>query len=394
MTAGRRPLHHATMNFIQTMPATLPPSASLWNAVATRDRSTDGTFVYGVASTRIYCRPTCPSRRPRPDGVLFFASTSAAEAAGFRACFRCRPRDAAAPSAAWLTACRELLDRNSGRKVTLDELSRFTGITPAHLQRAFQRAFGLSPRAYQSAQRAQMLADKLPSARTVTDALYDAGYDSPGPAYQDSARTLAMPPQHLLKGATGEYIVYTVVNTPLGKLLAAATARGLCRVGFADTSGSLTAELQNFRATFHSAILREAGTKNLPASHRAAARVLAAAVPALQLLAAGEHAQVIPLDLRGTAFQQKVWQALRQIPQGETRSYSQVAASLGQPTAARAVARACATNSLALAVPCHRVNAMNGSLSGYRWGMERKRKLQAAESTHHRGWTLTDETSS
>lgn len=362
------------------MPATSTPDPALWQAVLTRDRSAEGRFVYAVTSTRIYCRPTCPSRRPRPDGVLFFATTSAAEAAGFRACFRCKPQNAAAPDAAWLNATRDYLDRQADSRISLAELAKFAGVSPTHLQRAFQRAFGLSPRAYQSAHRAQSLAGKLPRASSVTTALYDSGYESPGPAYQDAARTLAMPPQRASKGAPGECIVYTVIPTPLGKLLAAATARGLCRVAFADTSGSLTAELHNFREAFHAADLVRSAETEPPSSHQSAAKILAAAIPALQHLAAGEQAKSIPLDLRGTAFQQKVWHALQQIPQGETRSYKQVAAQLGQPSAVRAVARACATNRVALAVPCHRVNASDGKLTGYYWGIERKRKLQAAES--------------
>jgi AraC family transcriptional regulator of adaptative response/methylated-DNA-[protein]-cysteine methyltransferase len=368
----------------QTMPApAAPPDPALWQAVLTRDRSAEGRFVYAVTSTRIYCRPTCPSRRPRPDGVLFFATTTAAEAAGFRACFRCKPQNAAAPDAAWLAACRDYLDRHADTRVSLAELAKFAGVSPTHLQRAFQRAFGLSPRAYQAAHRAQSLAGKLARANSVTTALYDSGYESPGPAYQDAARTLAMPPHRASKGAPGEAIVYTIVPTPLGKLLAAATARGLCRVAFADTSGSLTAELQSFREAFHAAELLRFAETETRSSHRNAATVLAAAIPALQQLAAGETASSIPVDLRGTAFQQKVWHALRHIPQGETRSYTQVAAQLGQPAAARAVARACATNRIALAVPCHRVNAADGSLAGYYWGVERKRKLQAAESKRH-----------
>jgi len=365
----------------QPMPApATPPDAALWQAVLTRDRSAEGRFYYAVTSTRIYCRPTCPSRRPRPESVRFFATTSAAEAAGFRACFRCKPQNPAAPDAAWLTACRDYLDRHADSRVSLAELAKFAGISPTHLQRAFKRAFGLSPRAYQAAHRAQSLAGKLPHASSVTTALYDSGYESPGPAYQDAARTLAMPPRRASKGAPGECIVYTVIPTPLGKLLAAATACGLCRVAFADTSGSLTAELQSFREAFHAAEILRATETETPKSHAPAATILEAAIPALQHLAAGEHAQNIPLDLRGTAFQQKVWRALQQIPQGETRSYSQVAAQLGQPSATRAVARACATNRVALAVPCHRVNASDGKLTGYYWGIERKRKLQAAES--------------
>lgn len=379
------------------MSATFANSAALWQAVVSRDRSADGAFVYGVASTRVYCRPVCPSRRPRPDGVRFFSSPAEAEQAGFRACFRCKPQNAASPSDAWIAACRELLDRNADRPVTLAELSRFAGVSATHLQQAFQARFGLSPHAYQAARRARMLSAKLPAALTVTEALYDSGYNSASAAYS-SAKALGLRPASLRNSAAEEHIVFTVVTTRLGKLLVAATAKGLCRVAFADTSGSLTSEIQAFRQTFAAANIcdlsnagfsaaRDAGASRsgrndnakYPASYANAAEVLRGAIPALQGLATGERAAAIPVDLRGTVFQQKVWKALRRIPRGQTRSYSQLAAQLGQPTAARAVARACATNGIALAVPCHRVNAADGSLAGYSWGVNRKRALLSAE---------------
>lgn len=352
--------------------------AALWQAVLRRDRSADGAFVYGVASTRIYCRPACPSRRPGRDGVRFFASPSAAEQAGFRACFRCKPQNSASPVDAWLVPCREMLDRNPDTVVTLADLSRFAGVTPAHLQRAFLKKYGISPRGYQAAQRARQLSQKLPASRSVTDALYSSGYNSAGAAYA-SARALGIAPAKLRKTAEEENIVFTITTTSLGKLLVGATEKGLCRVAFADTSGSLTSEIQSFRASFAAAAVCDLA-KSIPSTHAEAAKVVRQSLPALQALAAGEHAAAIPIDLRGTAFQQKVWQELRRIPRGQTRSYSEVAKQLGQPAAARAVARACATNSVALAVPCHRVNAADGSPAGYRWGVRRKERLQFAES--------------
>ncbi len=368
---------------MNTMP--VPPNPQLWQAVLTRDRNANGTFVYGVASTRIYCRPVCPSRRPRPDGVEFFETPAEAEQAGYRACHRCKPQNPASPSDAWLLATRDYLDRNQGRRVPLSELASFAGTHISHLQRAFQKAFGLSPLAYQSARRVQAFSAKVTQASkqsvtdSITDVLYDSGYNSASSAYAANCAT-GITPKVARQAAAGECVVFTVTGTCLGKLLAAATAKGLCRVAFADTSGSLTSEIQSFRQAFHAASLCELASASLPATHSAAAELLAAAVPALQSLAAGEHAAAIPVDLRGTAFQQKVWRALRQLPPGRTSSYSQLAAALGQPTAARAVARACATNSIALAVPCHRVNGANGALTGYRWGVERKRALQAAEA--------------
>ena len=367
----------ANFTLMPPMPASTNPQQ--WQAVLDRDPSADGTFVYGVASTKIYCRPICPSRRPRPEGVEFFPTPADAEQAGYRACHRCKPQNAASPADSWLAACRDYLDRNQDRRISLSELARFAGTHVSHLQRSFQQAYGLSPLAYQSAQRARMFASVLPQSRTVTRALYDSGYNSAASGYA-AARSTGIAPGAARKAAQGESVVFTVVPTPLGKLLAAATAKGLCRVAFADTSGSLTSEIQSFREAFRAADLRDFAAPGKPDTHAAAAQLLAAAIPALQALAAGERAAAIPVDLRGTAFQQKVWRALRQIPAGATRSYSELAALLQQPTAARAVARACATNSIALAVPCHRVNANGGALSGYRWGIERKRALQLAEA--------------
>ncbi len=344
-----------------------------------RDRSADGKFVYGVASTRIYCRPTCPSRRPRPDGIMYFATPIQAEAAGFRACYRCKPQNAAAPSTAWLAAVRGYIEEHADEKLSLAQLAKFAGVHATHLQRAFQASFGLSPRAYQDALRNRTLAHTLPAAQSVTTALFDAGYNSASRGYA-SLKASGIKPSVARKAAAGECIVFAIATTALGKLLAAATAKGVCRVAFADTSGSLTSELQHFRDAFHAADVLSLSARSIPSTHRDAAALLQEALPPLRAMAAGQQASAIPVDLRGTVFQQKIWRLLRRIPRGQTRSYSQLAAEAGQPSAARAVARACATNTVALAVPCHRVNATNGSLAGYRWGLERKRVLQAAET--------------
>jgi AraC family transcriptional regulator, regulatory protein of adaptative response / methylated-DNA-[protein]-cysteine methyltransferase len=366
-----------------------------WLAVLARDRAADGSFVYAVHSTGIYCRPSCASRRPRPDGVSFFLTPAAARAASFRACHRCQPDAPLSLTDTWLNAARTYLVQHRDRIVPLAELARHTGISVTHLQRAFRQAFGLSPREFQSGLRSHALAKSLTSAphqgaATLTDTVYAAGFSSTSRAHSATRSTLAMSPKAARRGAAGEFIVFAVVSSALGKLLVAATARGLCRVAFADTSGSLSSELRSFRADFHAADLLAADllaadflaadSGAIPSTHAPAAQILNSALPQLLHLASGEHAAAIPVDMRGTVFQQRVWRTLQKIPTGQTRTYAQIAESIGSPTAARAVARACATNDIALAIPCHRVNASNGSLAGYRWGIPRKRKLQQSEA--------------
>jgi len=384
MPANRTPAFLAA----PSLPAASLPAApedSRWLAVLNRDRSADGSFVYAVRSTRIYCRPSCPSRRPRADGVAFFTTTASARAAGFRACHRCQPDAPQSLTATWLEASRSYLSQHRDRRVSLAELARYAGVSPTHLQRAFHHAFGLSPREFQSALRSQSLrSNTLSAAARITDAVYEAGFNSTSSAHDSARSTLAMSPTSARRGAAGESIVFTILTTVLGKLLVAATPRGLCRVAFADTSGSLTSELHSLRADFHAANLQAAksfdSSADVPSTHASAAEVLRAALPQLLHLAAGQHAASIPVDMRGTVFQQRVWRTLQKIPAGQTRTYTEVAQAIGSPRGARAVARACATNSLALAIPCHRVNASDGSLAGYRWGLPRKRKLQRSEA--------------
>jgi AraC family transcriptional regulator, regulatory protein of adaptative response / methylated-DNA-[protein]-cysteine methyltransferase len=338
-------------------------SEKQWRQVMERDARQDGRFVFAVRTTGIYCRPSCPSRRPRRDSVEFFADPRQAERAGYRACLRCKPTEISAQARA-VTRARQLLDEAEG-VVTLAELSKTVGVSPFHLQRLFKRAAGLSPREYQSARRMQQVKRGLRKGDDVTTALYDAGFGSPSRLYEKTGQHLGMTPGTYRRGGAGIAIQYAIVLSPLGRLLVAATERGLCSVRFGENAAELEREL---REEFSAAEIR---------------RDDAALQPFLQPLAAslrGESVTMdLPLDVRATAFQKRVWDALREIPAGETRSYSDVARVIGDPKAVRAVATACASNPVALAVPCHRVVRSDGELAGYRWGIERKRKLLEQE---------------
>jgi len=337
-------------------------SETQWRQVMERDARQDGRFVFAVRTTGIYCRPSCPSRRPRRDSVEFFSDPKLAERAGYRACLRCKPTEISA-QAQFVTRARQLLDEAEG-VLTLAELSRRVGVSPFHLQRLFKRATGLSPREYQAARRMQQVKHGLRKGDDVTTALYDAGFGSPSRLYEKSSQ-LGMTPGAYRRGGAGMTIQFAIVPSPLGRLLVAATARGLCAVRFGENAAELEREL---REEFHAAEIH---------------RDDAALQPYLQPLLAnlrGENVTVdVPLDVRATAFQKKVWDALRTIPAGETRSYSEVARAIGDPKAVRAVATACASNPVALIVPCHRVVRSNGELAGYRWGIERKKKLLEQE---------------
>jgi AraC family transcriptional regulator, regulatory protein of adaptative response / methylated-DNA-[protein]-cysteine methyltransferase len=338
-------------------------SEKQWQQVMARDVRQDGRFVFAVRTTGIYCRPSCPSRRPRRDSVEFFLDPRQAERAGYRACFRCKPTEISAQARA-VTRARQLLDE-AETVLTLAQLSKRVGVSPFHLQRLFKRATGLSPREYQSARRMQQVKRGLRKGDDVTTALYDAGFGSPSRLYEKAGQQLGMTPGTYRRGGAGMTIQYAIVASPLGKLLVAATERGLCSVRFGESAAELEREL---REEFSSAQLR---------------REDAALRPYLQPLLAGlrgENATMdLPLDVRATAFQKRVWDALREIPVGETRSYTQVARAIGDPKAVRAVATACASNPVALAVPCHRVVRSDGELAGYRWGIERKKKLLERE---------------
>jgi AraC family transcriptional regulator, regulatory protein of adaptative response / methylated-DNA-[protein]-cysteine methyltransferase len=339
-------------------------SETQWQQVVARDARQDGRFVFAVRTTGIYCRPSCPSRRPRRDSVEFFPDPRQAERAGYRACLRCKPTEVSSQAQAVLQA-RKLLDEAEG-VLTLAELSKRVRVSPFHLQRLFKRATGLSPREYQTARRMQQVKQGLRKGDDVTTALYDAGYGSPSRLYEKSQQQLGMTPGVYRRGGVGVTVQYAIVSSPLGRMLVAATPRGLCAVRFADTATELE---QDLRTEFHAATLVRDETALRPYVG-----------PLLANLRGEDVTIELPLDVRATAFQMKVWEALREIPAGETRSYSEVAKAIGDPKAVRAVARACASNPVALAVPCHRVVRNDGELAGYRWGLQRKKKLLQLEA--------------
>jgi AraC family transcriptional regulator of adaptative response/methylated-DNA-[protein]-cysteine methyltransferase len=340
-------------------------AASAWKQLAARDPQ--ARFFYGVATTGVFCRPTCSSRRPLSANVRFFRTAAEALAAGFRACKRCRPSTTAWGSL--LDGVRQHIEKNVGRRVGLEELGRVASLSPFTVQRLFKREMGVSPLEYQRALRASRMRGALRQGDTVTDAIYNAGFSSSSRAYE--ANQLGMTPQRFAQGGKGERIGYCATQSPFGWMIVGATERGLCWLSLAATRSEAESSL---RAEFPVAELRRDPSLS---------RLVNAAVESVRqgddLPASRSMAD--SLDLRGTVFQLRVWNALRQIPRGQTRSYSQLARELGNPKAVRAVARACAVNRVALVVPCHRVVGADGALTGYRWGVERKRKLLAAEKS-------------
>ena len=335
-------------------------------ALLARDPAFDGRFVYSVRTTGVYCRPSCPSRAARPENVRFHATPAEAEAAGFRPCLRCVP-DAVSPDArraeAVARACR--LIEAAETQPTLDALARAAGLSPFHLHRVFKAATGVTPRAYGAAHRAARVAELLPEAGSVTEAIYEAGYGTAGRFYAGATARLGMAPAAYRKGGAGEAIRFALGPCSLGEVLVAATDRGICAILLGDDPDALLRDLQD---RFPHATL----TGGDPDFEALVAR-------AVGLVEAPSRAIDLPLDIGGTAFQQRVWQALRAIPAGTTASYAEIARALGTPAAVRAVARACGANALAVAIPCHRVVRSDGALSGYRWGIARKRELLARE---------------
>jgi len=338
-----------------------------WEAFLRRDPEADGQFVVAVESTCIYCRPTCPARRPLRKNVRFLADPTTAERQGYRACKRCKPAQRLAPGVRTVGQVRRMLMDSLDAPPGLTELGRAVGLSPTHLQRMFRRQTGLSPKEFVAAARLERWKTRLRAGRPVTEAWVDAGYGSSGRAYAAARERLGMSPASYGRGGAGMTITWTVLASPLGSLLVARSERGLCRVAFGPSESALEGLLG---AEFPRATLVKASAE--------ADRELATVVRAL---GEPQGAERLPLDVRATDFQRRVWQALRKIPPGSTRSYAEVAQAIGRPKAVRAVAQACATNPVALAVPCHRVVHADGSLSGYRWGPERKRALLAAERT-------------
>ena len=342
-----------------------------WQQVLARDAQADGQFVYAVKTTKIFCRPSCPSRRPERKNVTFFPTGEHARKAGYRACLRCEPELAERrpdPQIAAIDVVSSYLSEHAEERTRLKDIAKATGVAPLMILRGFKRVLGVSPREYAKAQRVAKFKEKVrkPSPKSsVTAALYEAGYSSSSRLYEDADRTLGMTPTALRNGGKGETIRYALTETTLGRMLVAATARGVCSISFAETEEEL---LQELHAAFPNA-----ETKPMN-------RELSYAVDAI-VASLGESAQALtlPLDVRATAFQLRVWHELQAIPRGETRTYTEIASALGSPRSVRAVAGACAANPVALVVPCHRVVGKDGSLSGFRWGLERKRALLAAE---------------
>src|SRR5271168_787897 len=369
------PMMSANAILAEELPIEMPPARAnsakveddpRWNAVVTRDSGHDGEFVFAVSSTGVYCRPSCAARRPRRENVTFFTRPEQAEKAGFRACLRCRPKMLSGhpQSDSAKEICR-YIEQHLDEPITLEHLGKVFRQSSFHLQRRFKAALGITPREYADSCRLRMLKRNLQAGDNVTRAMYDAGYGSSSRLYEKTASQLGMTPDKYRRGAIAASIRYVVSDSPLGRMLIAATDRGICSIQFARSDGEL---LEGLKREFPFAVRKPDG-----GALQAWVKTLLSQMVGKELNAA------LPLDIRATAFQRRVWTYLQSIPFGSTRSYGEVAKAIGQPTASRAVARACATNPVAVAIPCHRVVREDGNLSGYRWGVERKRTLLEME---------------
>jgi AraC family transcriptional regulator of adaptative response/methylated-DNA-[protein]-cysteine methyltransferase len=345
-----------------------------WDAITRRDREADGAFFYAVKTTGVFCRPSCASRQPRRENVAFFTDAAAARAAGFRDCKRCQPGGLPRELDIVNRACA-VLDADPQQRLTLAQLSDAVHVSPFHLQRLFKRVVGVSPRQYQAARRGAALRDALKGGADVTRATLDAGFGSPSRMYDSAPAELGMAPSAYRRKGAGLTVRYASAQTSLGFVLVAATDKGVCKIGFGDDALLLIDEL---RGEFANAELREDAAR------------LAPFVAQINAYLRGTREDFdLPLDIASTAFKQRVWDALRRIPYGQTRSYSQIAEAVGSPGAVRAVASACATNPVALAIPCHRVVQKGGALAGYRWGLPRKAALLDNEAQHAGGNSST-----
>ncbi|WP_205480457.1 bifunctional DNA-binding transcriptional regulator/O6-methylguanine-DNA methyltransferase Ada [Sphingomonas arenae] len=336
-----------------------------WEAFESRDRSWDGRILIAVRSTRIYCRPSCAARRPKRENVQFFVEEAGARAAGFRPCLRCKPDQVARDKQAVEVAVRMI--ESSEDLPRLDQLAAAVGYAPHHFQRIFTRDLGISPAAYGRAIRVRRAENGLRGAERVTDAIYDAGYSAPSRFYEDADQRLGMTPSAWRDGGRGETIRFAVVESALGRMLVAATRKGICRLSFDEDESELR------RRFPHATIVADDGSM---------ATLIEGAIRAVEQPAAAHD---LPLDVAGTAFQQKVWQELRKIPPGQTRSYAQIAAAVGAPGAVRATGSANGANNVAVLIPCHRVVRSDGSLGGYAYGLDRKRRLLEAETVSAQG---------
>jgi len=345
-----------------------------YDALRRRDAASDGVFWYAVLTTGVYCRPSCAARLPRPENVSFHETRESAEAAGYRPCKRCKPRDLPAPErlAAMMREVRAHIE-GAEATVSLDALARRAGVSPGYLQRTFKAVVGMTPREYSAAHRLQRVQHALSQGAEVTTALYDAGYASSSRFYEQESKTLGMLPAALRKGGEGAVVHFVVRDTSLGRMMVAATARGVCSVSFGAASEERDLE-RSLRARFPRATLARATEGS-----NEHARVDALATRVAALVDGTPVPPDLPLDLLGTAFQQRVWRALREVPAGTTATYTQIAKRVGAPAAVRAVGSACGRNPVAVVVPCHRILREDGGLGGYAWGLPRKEALLARE---------------
>lgn len=370
----------ATNNFKTAVPSFFP--GRQWQQVLERDTSADGQFVYAVKSTKIYCKPSCASRRPARKQVSFFPTPAAAEEAGFRACKRCEPdrvSPKADPQAGAIAAVTDYLTTHTDKRTRLGDVAKATGVGRLTILRGFKRVLGVTPGEFAKAQRIAKFKEKVRAAKSgpmkndvvpikITDAIYEAGFGSSSRLYEKSGAALGMTPRMMRAGGAGLLIRYTTAASPLGRMLVAATDVGVCSIAFGKDDAELVTAL---RERFNKAQL-------VPAKGNTGWLAEGVAFVASQM-SENPVAATFPLDVRATAFQQRVWKALQRIPRGETRSYGELAGELGVPKAARAVGAAIGLNPVAVVVPCHRVVGKDGTLTGYRWGVERKRKLLDAE---------------
>jgi AraC family transcriptional regulator of adaptative response/methylated-DNA-[protein]-cysteine methyltransferase len=348
------------------------PQKKWWEAVLARDASYDGDFFFAVSSTGVYCRPSCAAKRPRRENVAFFRRPEEAERAGYRACLRCRPKVAGrSPQTETVRQICRFIEQHLDEPVTLERLGEEFGQSPFHLQRTFKKALGITPKAYADSCRMGLLKRNLQAGRTVTHAMYDAGYSSSSRLYERTASQLGMTPDKYRRGAVAATIRYTCTESPLGRMLVAATEKGICAIQFGDTDDEL---VEGLKREFPFAVRRRDDESK---------RSLTSTV--LNQIAGHKPNRSLPLDIQATAFQKRVWTHLQSLPFGTTQSYGEVAKAIGQPSAARAVARACATNRIAIAIPCHRVVREDGDLAGYRWGVERKKTLLQLEQQGSKG---------
>jgi AraC family transcriptional regulator of adaptative response/methylated-DNA-[protein]-cysteine methyltransferase len=347
-----------------------------WQAVLARDGASDGKFVFAVSSTGVYCRPSCPARRPRRENVSFFRQPQEAESAGYRECLRCRPKALAGnPRQELVKSVCRYIEQHLDEPITLAQIGAEFRLSPFHLQRTFKAVLGITPKEYANSCRMRGFRQNLKAGHSVTRAMHEAGYNSTSRLYARTASELGMDPAKYRRGAIAAPIRYTCADSPLGRVLIAATDKGICSIKFADSDEELE---QGLKQEFPFA-LRRRDDRDLAALTQKVMRLMTGSRGKKK-----EPAAALPLDIQATAFQRRVWSYLQSIAFGQTRSYSQVARGIRRPSAVRAVAHACATNPVAIAIPCHRVVRSDGDLAGYRWGLERKKALLEMEAGHSR----------